>query len=103
LGVSCSGSVFSAPVVSVSMSVVLRGAKKFRVEYCFWRQLDNCGYRDWFIWFLGSLWGIIRDMLLGSLYFPEVIILDRLFHWGFVHCVTLSCLCTHLYNGLQFI
>jgi hypothetical protein len=28
LGASCSSSAFSAPVVSVSMSVVLRGAKK---------------------------------------------------------------------------
>jgi hypothetical protein len=31
LGASCSGSAFSAPVVSVSMSVVLSGAKKLRV------------------------------------------------------------------------
>jgi hypothetical protein len=31
LGASCSGSVFSAPVVPVSMSLVLRGSTKFRV------------------------------------------------------------------------
>jgi hypothetical protein len=32
---SCSGSVFSAPVVSVSISVVLRGAKKLRADIAF--------------------------------------------------------------------
>jgi hypothetical protein len=32
LGASCSGSAFYAPVVSVSMSVVLRGAKNLRVD-----------------------------------------------------------------------
>jgi hypothetical protein len=31
LGVSCSGSAFAAPVVSVPMSLVLRGTKKLRV------------------------------------------------------------------------
>jgi hypothetical protein len=31
-GASCSGSAFSAPVVSVSMSLVLRGSKKLRVD-----------------------------------------------------------------------
>jgi hypothetical protein len=35
LGVSYSGSVFCASVVSLSMSVVLRGAKKLRVNTCF--------------------------------------------------------------------
>jgi hypothetical protein len=35
LHVFCSGSKFSAPVVSVSMSVVLRGAKKLRVNIAF--------------------------------------------------------------------
>jgi hypothetical protein len=35
LGASCSGTVFSAPVVSVSMSLVLRGAKKLRVDTAF--------------------------------------------------------------------
>jgi hypothetical protein len=35
LEASCSYSVFSAPVVSVSMTVVLRGAKKFRVNTTF--------------------------------------------------------------------
>jgi hypothetical protein len=32
LGASCSGSVLSVPVVSVSTSVVLRGAKKLQVN-----------------------------------------------------------------------
>jgi hypothetical protein len=35
LRASCSGSAFSAPVVSVSISVVLRGAKKLRVNTVF--------------------------------------------------------------------
>jgi hypothetical protein len=34
-GVSPSATVFSAPVVSVSMSVVLRGVKKLRVNTAF--------------------------------------------------------------------
>jgi hypothetical protein len=43
------------------------------------------------------------DMPLASLYFMEVVIMGRWFHWGFVHCTTLSCLCTHLQEVLQFI
>jgi hypothetical protein len=35
LGASCSDRVFCAPVVCVSMSVVLRGAKKLRVHTAF--------------------------------------------------------------------
>jgi hypothetical protein len=35
LGASCSGSVYSAPAVSVSMSVVLRDAKKLRLITAF--------------------------------------------------------------------
>jgi hypothetical protein len=35
LGSSCSGSMFSAPIISVSMSVDLRGAKKLRVNITF--------------------------------------------------------------------
>jgi hypothetical protein len=35
LGASCSGSVFSVPVVAVSMSVVLRGARKLRIKTTF--------------------------------------------------------------------
>jgi hypothetical protein len=35
LGAFCSGSVFSAPVVSVSMTVVLKGAKKLQVNIAF--------------------------------------------------------------------
>jgi hypothetical protein len=41
LGVSCCGKLFSVVVIPVSMSVVLRGAKKLR-EHWFWRQFDNC-------------------------------------------------------------
>jgi hypothetical protein len=35
LGVSCSGNVFTALVFSLSMSVVLRGAKELRVNTAF--------------------------------------------------------------------
>jgi hypothetical protein len=35
VGTPCSVSEFSAPVVSVSMSVVLRGTKKLRVKIAF--------------------------------------------------------------------
>jgi hypothetical protein len=35
LGASYSGSAFSSPVVSVSMSVIVRGAKKLRVNTAF--------------------------------------------------------------------
>jgi hypothetical protein len=55
---------------------------------------------DWFNQFLGCPWGIIKDVPLASLYFPEVVILGRWFHWGFVHSTTLSCLCTHVKDDL---
>jgi hypothetical protein len=42
LGASCSGNVSSVSVVSVSTSVVLKGAKKLRVNAAFGRQLDSC-------------------------------------------------------------
>jgi hypothetical protein len=35
LEASCSGSVFSVPIVSVSTSVVLRGAKKLQINISF--------------------------------------------------------------------
>jgi hypothetical protein len=35
LGASCSGGAFSAPVVSISMSEVLRGVKKLQVNIDF--------------------------------------------------------------------
>jgi hypothetical protein len=41
LGASCSGSVFSASLVSVSMSIVLRGAKKLRVNTAFGGSLKS--------------------------------------------------------------
>jgi hypothetical protein len=41
LGVSCSGSAFSVTVVSVSMSVVLRGAKKLQVNTAFGGSLTD--------------------------------------------------------------
>jgi hypothetical protein len=45
LGASSSGSVFSAPVVSVSMSVVLRGVKKLRVNTDFGGSLTAADVR----------------------------------------------------------
>jgi hypothetical protein len=42
-------------------------------------------------------------MTLACLYFLEVVVLGRWLHWGLVHCITLSCLCTHFQDSLQFI
>jgi hypothetical protein len=96
LGDFCSGSAFSAPVISVFMSVVLRGAKKLWVNTAFEGSFDSCECCDWFSRLFGCLWGIIGDTPLVSLYLPEVIILGRSFHWGFVHYTIIACLCTQL-------
>jgi hypothetical protein len=64
LGATCSGRVFSALAMSVSMSVVLRCAKKLRV--------NSCGCREHFSRLLGCLGGIIKryascvTLLLGT-------------------------------------
>jgi hypothetical protein len=42
-------------------------------------------------------------MPLVSLYFPEVMALGYWIHWGFIHCTSLSYLCIHFKNSLQFI
>jgi hypothetical protein len=41
-GSSCSGSVLSAPVVSVSMSVILRGVKKLQVCWDWFSRILGC-------------------------------------------------------------
>jgi hypothetical protein len=46
LGASCSGYVFSVPVISVSMSVALSGVKNLRVNTAFGGRLDSCGCWD---------------------------------------------------------
>jgi hypothetical protein len=80
------------------MSVALSGVKNLRVNITFSR---DCW--DWFSRILVCLRDIMRDMPLVSLYYLEVVVLSRCFHWGFVHCTTLSCLFTHFQDGLQFI
>jgi hypothetical protein len=51
LGASCSGSAFSAPGVSASMSVILRDAKKLRIKAAFGGSLaaadDGTGLVDY--------------------------------------------------------
>jgi hypothetical protein len=68
LGVFCSYSVLSASAVSVSMSVVLRDAKKLRVNTAFGGIL-SCGCWERFSRLLGCLRGVVIDMPLASLYF----------------------------------
>jgi hypothetical protein len=46
LGPFCSGNVFCAPLVSMSMSVVLRGAKKLRIKAALGGSLTVGGYWD---------------------------------------------------------
>jgi hypothetical protein len=73
IGASCSGSAFSAPEVSVYMSVVLRGAKKLRVITAFVGSLTAADF--------GTSWfSVIRVTFLASIYFPEIVILGRSFH-----------------------
>jgi hypothetical protein len=70
LGASCSGSLR----VNVSSS---EGWEEVASYHCFWSQRDSCGCCDWFSRLLGCLLGIIKDMLLPSPYFLEVVILGR--------------------------
>jgi hypothetical protein len=52
LGASCSGSVYSAPVVSMSMSVVLRGMKKLQVNTDFGGSLTAVDVGTGLVYFL---------------------------------------------------
>jgi hypothetical protein len=93
-GDSCSGRVFSALVVSVFMSVVLRGAKTLRVNTAFGGSLISAD--------IGTM---SADFL--SLYevsaLPRICCLGPQIPRGFVHYTTLSCPCTHLQDVLQLI
>jgi hypothetical protein len=87
MGVSCSGSAFSAPLVSVSMPVVLRGVKKLRGN-------TDLG---------GSLiaedvvTGLVDFLAVCEVYYASCVpLLSRSRH------PELSCLCTYLKVGLQF-
>jgi hypothetical protein len=89
------------------MSVVQGRGKKLRVDTAFGGILTAAGVWTGLVDFLAVsevllLRGIFRDMPLPSHHFLEVV-MGRWFHWGFVHCTTLFCLCTHLQDGLQFI
>jgi hypothetical protein len=98
LGVSCSGSVFSAPVVSVSMSVVLRGAKKLRVDTAFGGSLTAADVGTDLVDFL--------TVIFHGSYASCVSLLPGIRHPGplvpmrFFCCNTVFCLCTH---RLQFV
>jgi hypothetical protein len=78
LGVYYSDSVYSALVVSVSISIVQRCAKKLRVNTALGGILRFAGIGTGLVDFLAEpevllLWSIIRDMPLASVYFLEVV------------------------------
>jgi hypothetical protein len=77
LGAPCTGGVFSAPVVTVSMSMVMRGAKKLRVNSAFGSTLTSADVGASFVDFLAVCEVLIRDMPLASFYFMEVFVLGR--------------------------
>jgi hypothetical protein len=77
LGAFCSGNVFCAPVVSMSMSVVLRGAKKLRDNTAFGGSLTVADVGTGLVDFLALCEVSFRDLPLAFLYFPEVVILGR--------------------------
>jgi hypothetical protein len=76
LGASCSGSALSAPVVSVSMSIVLRSAKKSQVDIALGDNLTTADVGTSLADFL-AVCEIPLDMPLASLYFMEVVIMGR--------------------------
>jgi hypothetical protein len=100
LGASCSGSAFSAPVVCMSMSVVLRGAKKLWANTTFWCSLTAVDAGTVLIYFLA-----ICTVLL------EICLLRLFTSWKLAWAIvsyeilstTLSYLCTHFQDVLQSI
>jgi hypothetical protein len=101
LGAYCSSSLFPATVVSVSMPVVLRGAKNLRVDTALGGRLTAADIGTGLVYFL-AVWGVIRDMPLA--FFTSW----KLSSWDVgstkdVHCTILSYLCTHIKDGIQFI
>jgi hypothetical protein len=64
LGCSCYGSVFLAPVISVLMSVVLRDAKKLRVNLAFGGSLTAAGVGTGLVDFLAVCEVLLEICLL---------------------------------------
>jgi hypothetical protein len=77
LGASCPGRVFYAPVVSVSMSVVLRGAKKLRVDTAFRGSLTAPDVGTLLVDILLDCEVSLEICILRCFYFPQVVILGR--------------------------
>jgi hypothetical protein len=75
LEASFSSRVFSAPAVSVSMPVVLRGAKQLRVDIAFGGSLKTADIGTVLVECLADC--IIRVTHLAFLYFSEVDVLCR--------------------------
>jgi hypothetical protein len=73
LGASYSGNVFSAPVVSVAMSVVLRGAKKMRVNTGFGRTLTDADVGTGLVDFL-AVCKVLLEICLLRLFLEFVIL-----------------------------
>jgi hypothetical protein len=76
LRTSYSDSACSAPVVSVSMLVVLRGAKKLRAVTAFGGSLRAAGVETGLVDFV-AVCEVLLEICLLSLYFPECVILGR--------------------------
>jgi hypothetical protein len=76
LGASFSGTVFSVSVDSVSMSLVLRGAKKLRVDIALVGSLQAANFGTDTVDFL-NVCEVSLEMTLSCLYFLEVVIIGR--------------------------
>jgi hypothetical protein len=80
LGAACLGSVFSASIVSMSMSVVLRGAKTLRVNTAFGGSLTAADVGTGLVDFFAVCEVLLLEMCflhLASLYVMEVIVLGH--------------------------
>jgi hypothetical protein len=102
MGASYTCNVLSALVVSVSMSLVRRGAKKLRVQHWFWWQLNRC--RCWLTGLVDFL--VVCEVLLENSSCVSLLPGSRpgpLIPLTFFHCTTSSCLWTLLQDCLHFI
>jgi hypothetical protein len=101
LGVSCSGTVFSVPVVSVFMSVVVRDEKRLRVITAFggsWRPVDaGTGLVDFL-----AVCEVLLDICFWRLFTAWKSSSWAVNPTEVFHYITLPCLCTHLRGCLQF-
>jgi hypothetical protein len=77
LGASCSGGVLSVPVVFVSISVLLRGAKKMQVTTAFGGSLTVANVETGLVDFLAVYEVSLRDLPLAFLYLREVVSLGH--------------------------